>query len=99
MTKLKTCSIDNIHAFEAKVFHPYPNHTPTVGARIGLRVGNKPVAEVNIENLQDYPEVVEAAQILLTHVEKVAASVVGDPEDEPSTAKTPPKGLVDQQEI
>jgi hypothetical protein len=100
MIKLEQCNIDGVHSFEVTVFNPHTGEhlRPSVRSRVGLRVDSRPVAEVSIDGLEDYPEVVEAAYALLRAIEGVAAGVVGSPEEvTTNTNTTPPPGLVDRE--
>ncbi|MAP23567.1 MAG: hypothetical protein CL582_21780 [Alteromonadaceae bacterium] len=98
MIKIIGCEIDSVHAYGIEISNPDSHgNGPIVTAKIGYRVGDKPLGgvTVTVNDMEQYENVVEAAKILIENIEKAFAPKIGIIHETDSDLITsePPPGI------
>lgn len=93
--KLLRCNIDEILCTYVEVHRYVSQGTPSISAKVGLSAGKKPVAEVNITNVDEISEKVNnAAAALLEAIEEAYGPQIGTLVSKQQPGEEPPTGIV-----
>tara|TARA_B000000460_G_scaffold246432_1_gene219649 strand:+ start:424 stop:723 length:300 start_codon:yes stop_codon:yes gene_type:complete len=98
MIKIIGCEIDSVHAYGVEISNPdSQGNSPKVTAKIGYRVGEKPLGGVTINDMDQFENITEAARILIENIEKAFAPRVGiiQQTNPDLITNEPPPGITD----